>query len=137
MSFLVAMSLTPCGPFSHLRTFLYTSPLLSCVIYPPPHFRPGGPSPVPMSSHHLSHILLLFHISLSPKGESSRLLPPSLHLMSSVVFPSSLTSPICPYNPVPSFLSCASSSALASILVPQAIQLFQVAAQEVVHIPKC
>jgi hypothetical protein len=50
--------------------FLFTFPLLPCVIYPLPLFGPGGPSPFPLSSHRLPRIPLLFHVSLSPKNES-------------------------------------------------------------------
>jgi hypothetical protein len=130
------------GPFSYHVIFLSSFLLLPCVIHPPPLFGLRGPPSFSSSTHclprvpfppcqpltklhllHLfSHLLRLYPFFLISSPATS-LVSHHSYFTPAVVAPS-----LCCRTPL---------SALASIPVLQAIQLFQVAARGVFCIPKC
>jgi hypothetical protein len=138
LSYLV---INQCGPSSCHFILPSSFPLLPCVIHSPLLLDPRGSPFFPTSTHFLPRVSFLSTSVSHPKANPS---PPIflLHLMSSTMdrtlssFSHSIAPP-APYNPTPPSSSCASSSTLASMLIPQTIRLFQVAVREVFCIPKC
>jgi hypothetical protein len=94
-----------CGPYPHHFILPSTFPLLPCVIHSPLLFVW---SPLFSSSTHcLPRVPFLFHVSLSPEGESSRLLPPFFSPSDVLRHPPLILSLLpCPYNPAPIHVMC-------------------------------
>jgi hypothetical protein len=132
--------LNQCGPSSRHFILPSTFPLLPCVIHLPLLFGPRGLSFFSPSTHYLPRVPSLSTLASYPKASS--FLPPSpstgcLPPWIILCHPSHF-SPLLPRtSPTSSLLSYTISSALASMPIPQAIQLFQMAAREVFRIPKC
>jgi hypothetical protein len=132
--------LNQCGPSSRHFILPSTFPLLPCVIHSPLLFGLHGLTFFSPPTHYLPCVPFLSTSASHPKASS--FLPPS---SSTGCLPSwiilchpSHFSPLLPRtSPTSSLLSYTISSALASMPIPQAIQLFQVAAREVFCIPKC
>jgi hypothetical protein len=111
--------LSQCGPSSY--NFILTSafPLLPCVIHSPLLFGPHGLTFFSPPTRSLPRVPFL-HMSTSR---------PKASLLHPIFLPPRA-------SPTPSLLSYTMSSMLTSMPIPQAIQLFQVAAREVFPIPR-
>jgi hypothetical protein len=138
--FSAALCLTSVGPPPVISSFLppfpccrvssiHPSSLVRVVLTffsPSTHYLPRVPFLSTSASHPKASSFL-------PSSPSTGCLPPWIILCHPSHF-----SPLLPRtSPTPSLLSYTISSALASMPIPQAIQLFQVAAREVFRIPKC
>jgi hypothetical protein len=111
--------LSQCGPSSYHFILTSAFPLLPCVIHSPLLFGPCGLTFFSPPTRSLPRVSFLHTSTSHPKASPLHpvFLPPRA-------------------SPTPSLLSYTMSSTLASMPVPQAIQLFQVAAREVFPIPR-